>query len=450
MLAEVSKLFDPLGLVGPIITAAKILIQSLWACNVGWDDSVPMRIHKAWCQIKSQLHLLEFIEIPRLVISKNPDSGIQLHGFCDASEQAYGACIYVREDGVLTALLCSKSRVAPLKTLSLPRLELCAAVLLIRLMNKVASILNVRVYKRHYWTDSQIILAWLSSPARRWKTFVSNRVSEIQDGSSPSAWHHIKSKENPVDLISRGATPEKLKGSTLWWEGPRWLRLSENEWPAEGAELSSKTVLEERVEVLMAETSLQEAIIPYYQYSLLGKLLRVIAYILRFCYNSRYGVKNRKTGCISALKINEARVALIRITQAQEFEKEIKLLRCHESVPRGSRLYSLNPYLDNCEILRVGGRLENAQLPEATKHPIILPSTHHVARLIIRDKHQKLFHAGAQATLASIRDEYWPLAARNEVRRSIRNCVRCAKASPVLCQQIMGQLPKTRVTPVRL
>ncbi|XP_024874744.1 uncharacterized protein LOC112456445 [Temnothorax curvispinosus] len=373
MLAEVSKLFDPLGLVGPIITAAKILIQSLWACNVWLGRFGAHEDSQGLVSDKIPTTPLEFIEIPRLVISKNPDSGIQLHGFCDASEQAYGACIYVREDGVLTALLCSKSRVAPLKTLSLPRLKLCAAVLLIRLMNKVASILNVRVYKRRYWTDSQIILAWLSSPARRWKTFVSNRVSEIQDGSSPSAWHHIKSKENPADLISRGATPEKLKGSTLWWEGPRWLRLSENEWPAEGAELSSKTVLEERVEVLMAETSLQEAIIPYYQYSLLGKLLRVIAYILRFCYNSRYGVKNRKTGCISASKINKARVALIRITQAQEFEKEIKLLRCHESVPRGSRLYSLNPYLDNCEILRVGGRLENAQLPEATKHPIILP-----------------------------------------------------------------------------
>jgi len=145
----VARLFDPLGLVGPVITAAKILIQSVWACHIGWDDSVPMSTYKSWGRIKSQLYLLEYIKIPKLVILKSSDSGIQLHGFCDSSKQAYGACIYLRENDGST-LLCSKSRVAPLKTISLPRLELCGAVLLTKLINKVTTNLNVRISKRYY------------------------------------------------------------------------------------------------------------------------------------------------------------------------------------------------------------------------------------------------------------------------------------------------------------
>ncbi|XP_072766488.1 uncharacterized protein [Anoplolepis gracilipes] len=312
-------------------------------------------------------------------------------------------------------------------------------------MNKVVSSLNV--YKRYYWTDSKIVLVWLNSPARRWKTFVSNRISEIQGGSSPSEWRHVKSKENPADLISRSVTPEKLKNSDLWWKGPPWLNLNKKEWPSEGAEVLCNNVPDEREKIVVAGVSTQESIIQYERYSSLGKLLRVIVYILRFSYNTRCSAKNRELSRITIVETNKAQLTLAKIVQEAEFELERKDLRSEKNVSKGSKLISLNPYLDSYDVLRVRGRLENSQLPEETKHPIILPSSHPVTILIIREKHEKSFHADTQATLAFVRQEFWPLAARAEVKKIIKNCVRCIKASPTPCQQIIGQLPGARVNP---
>lgn len=244
MLSQVCKLFDSLGLVGPVITLAKILLQDLWAWKVQWDESVPMDIYKSWHQIREQLKLLDTLEIPRLIVLESSSQQIQAHGFCDASEKAYRACTYLRgkdSQGVTTvSVICSKSRVAPLKTLTLSRLDLCGATLLINLMNRVLASLNVKVQRRYYWTDSKIVLAWINSLSRKWQVFVANRVNEIHSSSSPSEWQHVVSKENPADLISRGATPEYLKHSTLWWEGSYWLRTDENTWPKEDEKLQDK------------------------------------------------------------------------------------------------------------------------------------------------------------------------------------------------------------------
>ena len=167
-----------------------------------------MDIFKSWHQIRSQLKVLNTLEIPRSLISESTDLQIQIHGFCDASEKAYGACVYLRrkdiQNNINVTLICSKSRVAPLKSLSLPRLELCGATLLMNLMNRVLTSLNVKVQKKYFWTDSKIVLAWINSPAHKWQVFVANRVSEIQNSSLPSEWQHVGSKDNPADLISRG------------------------------------------------------------------------------------------------------------------------------------------------------------------------------------------------------------------------------------------------------
>lgn len=170
-----------------------------------------------------------------MVISEEKVERVELRCFSDASEVAYGACIYLRSTDVqgkiTTKLLCSKSRVAPLKRLSLPRLELCAAVLLADMYQVSSRALKINFNKIRFWTDSMVVLAWLSSPATRWKTFVANRVSHIQEATNVEDWNHISSRENPAHLVSRGVDANTLSKLSLWWNGPNWLQQVETYWP---------------------------------------------------------------------------------------------------------------------------------------------------------------------------------------------------------------------------
>lgn len=348
ILSQVCRLFDPLGLIGPIITLAKILIQELWKSVTEWDESVPMHIHKAWKQIRSQLNLLNNLKIPRSVFSGKVDSKIQIHGFCDASEKAYGACIFLREQDsqgkVVVFLLCSRSRVAPMKALSLPRLELCGAVLLVNLMDRVITNLRIKVQQKFYWTDSTIVLAWISSSSRKWQAFVANRVSDIQDKSSPSEWRHVISKDNPADLISRGTTPEQLIQANIWWEGPQWLKKDIKFWPKEGEELSVDTIPEKRKQTVIVTIVNYEPCINYTKFSSLNKLLRTTAYVLRFIHNVKCGKEKHKIGIITVEEINQAKLKIIKLVQTEEFKKEIAALRSTKKIPRSSRLIALHPF----------------------------------------------------------------------------------------------------------
>nr|CAH7748484.1 unnamed protein product [Callosobruchus chinensis] len=194
MLSAISKIFDPLGIISPVIITVKILIQELWQLKISWDDSVPSSIRNTWMTFTENLTTLCEIKLPRQVMLHNA-SRIELHGFCDASQRAYGACVYVKSitnDTSSTQLLCSKSRVAPLKTVSLPRLELCGALLLTRLMSKVLESIKISVDSVSYWTDSSIVLCWISAPPNTWKLFVSNRISKIQGSTVQTFWRRWK------------------------------------------------------------------------------------------------------------------------------------------------------------------------------------------------------------------------------------------------------------------
>jgi hypothetical protein len=184
------------------------MIQSLWSLNVGWDESVPIRILTTWNSFIAGLPELNQLEIPRQVTSNQNPIGFELHGFCDASERAYGACIYIRSLNTATPhqtrLLCAKSRVAPLKTITLPRLELCGALLLSKLIASLRQSLNLPIAKTCCWTDSQIVLSWLAAEPATWKTFDANRVSEIQVLTKNCVWSYVNTKDNPADIISRG------------------------------------------------------------------------------------------------------------------------------------------------------------------------------------------------------------------------------------------------------
>jgi hypothetical protein len=160
------------------------------------------------------------IAVGRLVLAKRQPTKIQLHGFCDSSEEAYGACLYLRsvnqQAEVTTKLLCSKSRVAPVKKITLKRLELCGALLLAQLIEKTVPVLDLKIDRFLLWTDSTIVLSWLATSASKWKTIVANRVSQIQELTAGCEWRHVASASSPADLISRGTNPETLKNCRLW------------------------------------------------------------------------------------------------------------------------------------------------------------------------------------------------------------------------------------------
>jgi hypothetical protein len=191
-----------------------------------WDELLPAHLQQEWNQLFKTIPKLSQLKINRKVICSNANN-IQLYGFCDSSERAYGACLYIRStdnnNKTSSELLCSTSKVVPLKQLTIPRLELSAATLLIKLYKKVIRAINATVYESYLWTNSSIVLTWIQGPSNKWKTFVGNRVAIIQEETVSATWRHVPTQSNPADLISRGVEPTTLSTSTLWWKGPPWL-----------------------------------------------------------------------------------------------------------------------------------------------------------------------------------------------------------------------------------
>ncbi|KAL0821968.1 hypothetical protein ABMA28_005356 [Loxostege sticticalis] len=233
IIADISRFYDPLGWVGPSIIISKMLIQKLWLAGIDWDEAVPTEILNGWSTYREELKLLSNITIPRWIGIHTGDI-IELHGFSDASKDAYAAVIYCRvidsNGGVRVALIMAKTRVAPVRQISIPRLELCGAVLLTRLMIEVATVMNIDRSRLHAWTDSTIVLAWLNGHPNRWKVFVANRVSEILSSLDTHHWSHVSSKDNPADVASRGLFPADLIKDSMWFQGPEFLHKKQIEY----------------------------------------------------------------------------------------------------------------------------------------------------------------------------------------------------------------------------
>ena len=239
ILSVSARLFDPLGLLSPIVTKAKILLQELWLQKLDWDESIPMRLDSTWEEFKKTLLEVGTVSIPRFVCT-SPNSICQVHGFADASIRAYGCSLYIRcqnNDGVSVRLLTAKSKVAPLKTKTLPVLELCASFLLAKLWFTVKPLMNIPISSVTFWSDSQITLHWVKLHPSTLQTFVGNRVSYIQEVCNDVIWRHVPSKQNPENIVSRGTHVDELKNS-IWFDGPAFLKTEPENWPKTKINLS--------------------------------------------------------------------------------------------------------------------------------------------------------------------------------------------------------------------
>lgn len=452
ILSLISQIFDPLGLVGPVTIKAKILLQSLWQLKMEWDIPLPETLRIVWSSYYQQLPIINQIVIPRYAMLHNP-SDVQLHGFCDASQAAYGACIYIRsiDDAgtVNVQLLTARSRVAPLKSISLPRLELCGAVLLANLVQKVIQALTCTSSKHYFWTDSEIVLAWIQGEPSRWQTFVGNRIAELQRLTDARDWSHVRSEHNPADLISRGSSPEQLLNATLWWEGPPWLSENSSQWPK-----STRQVLTEVPETRTQSVALlcnKTSFNLLERYSSLIKLKRVVATCMRFKMNC--GLSKSKSplnhGPLTSEELQKAMNILIKLHQQEAFACELHHLQQNKPINSHSKILSLNPIIDQDGLLRVGGRLRNAPLSYSQKHPIILSSHSTLTDLIILHQHLNCFHMGPQLLLATLRENYCIIHAKNTIKRVLKQCVLYFRLRPHSPMQRMGDLPAVRVTPSR-
>lgn len=446
ILSVTAQIFDPLGLLSPVIVNAKLIIQKLWQYKLSWDEAIPLDLNTNWLKIRDRLHDLQSIKIPRHVLCKK-SKFIELHGFCDASEKAYGACIYLRSTDSLgctqISLLCSKSRVAPLKNVTLPRLELCGAVLLAQLANNVKKYIDIKFENCFYWCDSTITLNWIQAAPNKWKTFVANRVSEIQHLTQSSDWRHVKTNENPADLISRGLYPQEIESAQLWWNGPSWLIEEHSKWPIINEKFKDN-LLEAKTVVTIA-TQIKKCDI-LSKYSCLNKLKRITTYCLRFINNTQPASK-KLYGPISVNELEIALTRLIKIAQSEVFFSEINDLMKDKPISTKSSLLTLNPFLDKDQILRVGGRIEHSNFNYSKKHPIILPPSHEFTYLLIKNEHLRLLHCGANLLLASLRDKYWPISGKRTIKHVIYKCVKCFRAKPKFDNPLMGNLPKGRLEP---
>ncbi|XP_038116927.1 uncharacterized protein LOC119769097 [Culex quinquefasciatus] len=413
VLSKAASLFDPHGWFGATITTAKIFLQQLWTLVDGdgkrldWDTPLPPTVGENWRKYEEQLPVLNSIRFARCVVIPNAEK-VELHCFSDASKKAYGGCVYVRSENaagdVMVRLVASKSRVAPLKVQTIPRLELCGATLVAQLFKVLQEALDIPL-SAHFWTDSTCVLSWLDAIPTTWATFVANRVSKIQTITEGHQWKHVPGVQNPADLISRGIMPNDIVDNLLWWNGPPWLALGREHWPNSTATVAHDEVETERrrTAVAIVASNLQE-FTDYYlsKFETYPILIRRTAIWLRLMKNLPLPDEERSRGFITSAELRQAEYVLIRRVQKEVFAEEWKALSASQPLPKKSPLRWYHPYIDRDQILRVGGRLTHSEEGEETKHPAVLPARHQLTRMILQHYHMRLLHAGPQLLLGAV------------------------------------------------
>ncbi len=412
----------------------------------------------------------------------------QLHHFSDASESTYGTATYLVLTNELNqkhcSLLMGKSRVSPLKQITIPRLELTAAAVAVKMDKVLRRELQIPLQQSVFWTDSTTVLNYIGNESARFKTFVANRVSQIRDATTPLQWRFVKSTQNPVDQATRGFKAKDFVQAETWMKGPNFLLKPEEEWPQRPDQMSPVSEQdpeiknEIKVNVLNVNKSsdIMSKLAGYY--SGWFQLKRATAWMLRFKEILLQLCKTRKQlqssnaqsekdpekqaaflqdqmqkyrstvrgKSLSLEDLIQAEIQLIQYSQKQHFSEEIEALRKNAPVKKRSQLYKLDPVLQD-GILRVGGRLNKAAMPEESKHPVILSKHSRISTLILSDIHQRYGHCGRNYLLSMLRQKFWIPQANSAIRKLIYKCSVCRRLNGRVGEQKMASLPEDRLLP---
>ena len=496
MLSIINSVYDPLGLVAPVMLKAKILLQDACKLDIGWDDIISDVLSLQWQKWREDLWKLEKLFIPRCLKPKGFGTIIsrQLHMFSDASEEGYGVVAYLHTENSEGVIHCGfvmgKARVAPLKKVTIPRMELTAATLAVRLYARIASELDCDINESYFWTDSMSVIRYIANEATRFHTFVANRVSVIREATDVNQWKYVDTKNNPADHASRGLSSSDLENKS-WCTGPQFLWSPEQCWN-KTQEISTalshddKEVRKIKVvtSTLVEEPGLMDRMLE--RHSDWMRLKKSVGWLLVFVSNLKMWVNRRKAlemeiskdihdqikaksevnrainnqklktksereAALKSVKLpleilERAETSIIRHVQSQHFGKELQMLTKPVTLQsKGlNRLSKLDPILNN-GVIRVGGRLERATVSYEAKHPAIIPKESHIARLILEDVHKSVGHMGYNAVLSELRQKYWIPSIGSILKKVLSKCVTCRCYQARIGEQKMAELPADRL-----
>jgi hypothetical protein len=435
LLSSVAKLFDPMGFVSPTTLVPKLLLQQTWIIKLGWDEEIPESVKYQFDQWKSELSSLRSVKIPRFAfdLCDNPDS-YELHTFCDASKCAFAAVVFVRTENrgkVSVQLLMAKSRVAPKKASTIPRLELLGCVIGARLCHSVTEAFGKEKIRKFFWTDSTTALAWIRRNDE-WGTFVGNRVKQINELTNAVEWRHIPGPSNPADLPSRGCSPTQLLKSR-WWEGPSWLQDKEEDWPSITSSEDEDLIVSERrkTKVMMLTATSSHA---WYvsRFSTYMKNIRVMAWIRRFVGRTR-----KQSDQVGQLTVEEIKFAEFHI---------MKLIQQEAFPTKGEVIGGIRVVRNEDGLICVNTKLTQRQDHRSFRLPVLLPSHHPLVEQLIRYYHSIWCHGGVQFLMGKLREKFWVMKARSVIKSVISKCVKCRRFSTKSPCLPPAPLPKDRVT----
>lgn len=450
ILSTVSSIFDPLGFIAPVVLTGKLILQEMCANGTRWDDPLPEELQPRWEAWKEDCANLERIRVPRCVQQVDDNTTTELHHFSDASSYGYGQCSYIRQVSrtgqVSCHLLSAKARVAPLKMTTIPRLELTAALVSASMSHTLKEELDIKVDQEFFWTDSQVVLSYISNESRRFHVFVANRVSRIRQLTQPEQWHHVPTKDNPADHASRGMKVTELMESS-WFNGPTFLHDTSWKPPEETgrAELTTEDpeVRRDTVTCHRTSSSINSPILERLKkFPTWTRAVCAVARLQRFLRE-----KSKSRNLSTPNERQAAKEFILGNLQHEAFGEEIDKLQKGQQVT-SQRMKPLNPFLDEQGLLRVGGRLRGSKLPDLVKHPAIIPKEGHITRLLIQQAHEQTRHMGRGLTQNQLRSNgYWILGGSSTVHAYIRECVTCRRLRRPNEEQHMADLPEERVEP---
>ena len=424
-----ASFYDPLGQLSPITLQSKLLFKLICIDKSDWDTLINSDFSKKFKNFIDSLIKMKAIRIPRYicVFPKNEILSIELHGFADSSLNAFAAVIYLRvitRSETSVKLICSKSKVSPMKKLTIPRLELLSCVLLSKLVNSTTNALKDEfvIDCIYCWSDSQIALHWIKNIKKEWKLWVNNRVMKIRSLTKPDYWKYVSSKDNPADLATREILPSVIVNNNLWWSGPQFLNSLSEDWPED---IFLENVNEEekissnKVHNLLntSESFINfSSIVDIEKFSSLKKLLMVTKYVLLFIDKLKKSIS--KPSLFNCDSLSDVENLLLKDVQRD--------IISHKNYNQWK--ISLNLFTDSDGVIRSKSRLSNGKLiDDNVMKPILLLPTSYFTKLVVWRAHEEVLHAGTDITLNRIRNKYWILSGRQTVRKLIKPCVICKR-----------------------